>query len=128
MQFPHKWTSKKYVAVFAAISERSGCLLQMYKLGGAFRGEDISAFLVQLRRRAGKHKKLAVFWDNASIHNQPSSVTAPLHRIEVIKNAPYRPDLNGIEFFWKNIKFAYRKEVTRLRSHELEWDQEELVK
>ena len=55
-------------------------------------------------------------------------MTAPLHRIEVIKNAPYRPDLNGIEFFWQRIKCAYRKEITRLRSHGLSWDQVELVK
>ena len=128
LQVPHKWVNKKYVAVFAAISERSGCLLQMYKLGKAFNAEDIDGFLERLRLRAGKHKKLAVFWDNASIHNQPGLVTAPLHRIEVIKNAPYRPDLNGIEFFWQNIKIAYRKELTRLRSHDLPWDQEELVK
>ena len=35
-ELPRKWTTKKYLAVFAAISERSGCLLQMYKLGAAF--------------------------------------------------------------------------------------------
>ena len=55
-------------------------------------------------------------------------MTAPQLGIEVIKNAPYRPDLNGIEFFWQRIKFAYRKEITRLRSHDLSWDQVELVK
>ena len=125
---PHKWTSKKYVAVFAAISERSGCLLQMYKLGEAFKAKDIDDFLQQLRLRAGKHRKLAVFWDNASIHRAPGSVTAPQLGIEVIRNAPYRPDLNGIEFFWRSTKMAYRKEITRLRSQNIYWDQVELVK
>jgi len=46
----------------------------------------------------------------------------------VIWNAPYRPDLNGIEFFWGRLKMAYRKEITRLRSQRITWDQEELVK
>jgi len=55
-------------------------------------------------------------------------VTAPELGIEVIRNAPYRPDLNGIEFFWRNTKMAYRKEITRLRSQNIYWDQVELVK
>ena len=67
-QLPKKWSSKQYVAVFTGISERSGCYVQLYKIGGAFKASDIDGFLVQLRLRVGKHKKLAVFWDNASIH------------------------------------------------------------
>ena len=124
---PHRWTNRKYVAVFAAISEKSGCLLQMYKDGEAFRAEDIDDFLKRLRLRVGKHKKLAVFMDNASIHKRPGNETALKLGIKVIWNAPYRPDLNGIEFFWARLKVAYRKEVTRLRSLDLDWDQMELV-
>ena len=99
----------------------------MYKLGAAFDADDINNFLQQLRQRAGKHKKVAVFWDNARIHSKPGLVTAPQLGIEVIKNTPYRPDLNGIEFFWGRIKVAYRKELLRLRSHGIDWDQQELV-
>ena len=100
----------------------------MYKVGAAFKTPDINEFLEKLRARVGKHKKLAVFWDNASIHIRPGRETAPKFKIEVLKNAPYRPDLNGIEFFWGRIKKQYRKEITRLRSQHLEWDQETLVK
>ena len=128
MQVPHKWSNKKYVAVFAAISVKSGCGLQMYKVGKAFKADDIHKFLRHLRITIGKHKKIAVFWDNASIHSKPGSETASELKIEVIKNAPYRPDLNGIEFFWGRIKTYYRKEITRLRSQNLPWDQEKLVK
>ena len=124
---PKKWINKQYVAVFTAISERSGCYVQLYKVGAAFKAVDITEFLMQLRLRVGKHKKLAVFLDNASIHKTPARVTAPLLKIEVIWNAPYRPDLNGIEFFWGRIKHAYRKEITRLRSQQLDWDQLKLV-
>jgi hypothetical protein len=96
-KLPHKWSSKKYVAVFAAISELNGCYLQMYKLGAAFDGEDIADFLRRLRAKVGKHRKLAVFWDNASIHKKPAKEVAPGLKIKVIWNAAYRPDLNGIE-------------------------------
>ena len=126
-KLPHRWSSKKYVAVFAAISERSGCLLQMYKWGEAFNAKDIEDFLLRLRLRVGKHKPLAVFMDNVSIHKRPAKEAEDKHKIKVIWNAPYRPDLNGIEFFWGRIKRAYRKEVTRLRSQRLDWDQQELV-
>ena len=127
-QLPKRWSSKPYVAVFTGISERSGCYVQLYRVGGAFKAPDIDGFLQQLRLRVGKHRKLAVFLDNASIHKHPAAVTAPKHKIEVIWNAPYRPDLNGIEFFWGRIKMAYRKEITRLRSQNIYWDQVELVK
>jgi transposase len=114
--------------VFAAISEQSGCMAQMYKLGAAFKGDDVCQFLETLRAKVGKHKKLAVFWDNASIHKRPAREVAPALKIEVLWNAPYRPDLNGIEFFWHRVKQVYRKEVTRLRVLDQPWDQEVLVK
>lgn len=107
-RLPFKWSSKKYVAVFAAISERSGCALAMYKVGAAFKGDDIADFLTRLRARMGKHKKLAVFWDNAAIHARPAREVAPGLKIQVIWNAAYRPDLNGIEFFWGRVKRRYR--------------------
>ena len=124
---PYKWSSKKYIACFAAISVESGCAHQMYKAGAAFKTPDIEQFLKDLKRRMGRCVKVAVFWDNASIHIQPGKDAPARHKIEVIKNAPYRPDLNGIEFFWGRIKRLYRSEVTRLRGQNLEWSQMELV-
>lgn len=96
----------------------------MYKVGGAFKGDDIADFLMRLRAKIGKHKKIAVFWDNASVHLKPAKNVAPGLKIEVIWNAAYRPDLNGIEFFWRRVKHVYRKEITRLRAQQLEWDPE----
>ena len=116
---PHKWSNKKYVAVFAAISVESGCAHRIYSLGKAFKADDIGVFLQQLRAKVNKHRKIAVFMDNASIHKRPAREVAPGLGIEVIWNAPYRPDLNGIEFFWGRIKRMYRREITRLRSQNL---------
>jgi transposase len=100
----------------------------MYKLGEAFKGDDVADFLRRLRARMGKHKKIAVYWDNASIHRRPGSEVAPGLKIPVIWNAAYRPDLNGIEFFWRRVKGVYRSELTRLRAHQLDWDPEQLVR
>ena len=119
---PFKWSKKRYVAVFATISVENGCVLRMYKVGEAFKSPDIDEFLERLRSRMGPHKKIAVFWDNASIHKSPAKDALQKHKIEVVWNAAYRPDLNGIEFFWGRLKQAYRKEITRLRSQNLHWD------
>ena len=100
----------------------------MYRVRAAFKGDDVADFLRRLRAKMGKHKKLAVFWDNASIHSKPAKDVAPGLKIEVVWNAAYRPDLNGIEFFWGRVKQGYRKELTRLRAHQLDWDPEQLVK
>ena len=114
--------------MYAAISVDSGCLLQQYKLGAAFNGEDIADFLRRLRAKVGKHKKLAVFWDNASVHKPPAKEVAPGLKIAVVWNAAYRPDLNGIEFFCGRAKQLYRKAVSRLRVLDKDWDQEALVR
>ena len=42
--------------------------------------------------------------------------------IHIIRNVPYRADLNGCEFYWKECKHVYRKEVDRLRSFTYWWD------
>ena len=49
----------------------------MYKVGAGFNSEDIADFLMRLRAKVGKHKKIAVFWDNASIHKPPARDVAP---------------------------------------------------
>ena len=108
MSFPHKWSKKEYVAVFCGISIKEGCAVQKYNVGKAFNADDIHDFLRELRIRAQVRHKVAVFWDNASIHIAQANTTAPELKIKVIRNAPYRPDLNGIEFFWGRIKRFYR--------------------
>ena len=67
--------------------------------------------------------KWGVFMDNASIHNnQTIKDWFALKKIPLIWNSPYRPDLNGIEFFWRQAKLAYRKDLTELYSTKLEFD------
>ena len=65
--------------------------------------------------------------DNASIHKVPAKTIAKELDIEVIWNAAYRPDLNGIEFFWTQMKKLWRDRMTTLRVSREQWDQEALI-
>ena len=46
----------------------------------------------------------------------------------MIWNRPYRPDLNGIEFMWADIKKRYRQIVKYRRINGIDFDHMELVK
>ena len=116
-----------YIACFAAISVNEGCKHVIFKEGAAFKGEDICEFVQSLKWKVRRHDKIAVFWDNASIHHKPRKETCYDLGIPVIRNAPYRPDLNGIEFFWGHLKRLYRREVTKHRVQAEEWNQLKLV-
>ena len=58
----------------------------------------------------------------------PAKTTAKELDIEVIWNAAYRPDLNGIEFYWAKLKAEWRAEMTAIRVADADWDQETLMK
>lgn len=50
-----------------------------------------------------------VFVDNASIHKgEKTRAYAAANNIQLIYNVSYRPDLNGIEGFWREMKKIYR--------------------
>ena len=124
----YKWTWNRHVACYAAISVNEGCAHHTVKhCGKAVNGEDVWAFVQGLRGKLGAHKKMAVYWDNASVHHLAAR-SAPELGVEVIWNAPYRPDLNGIEFFWARLKSEYRARVTEFRVLNQDWDERQLVK
>ena len=39
--------------------------------------------------------------------------------IELVWNIPYRPDLMNVEVFWAEAKHRYRKELDRLKVHDI---------
>ena len=60
----------------------------------------------------GVFEEYAVFLDNASIHRSNvflKYLNEELPHVKVIYNVSRRPDLNGIERFWKEMKNNYRK-------------------
>ena len=69
-----------------------------------------------------------MFWDNAGIHRAARIQRFCLeHRIRLIKNAPHRPDLNGIEEIWGHAKQYYRKRITWHRANDIPFDNAKLV-
>lgn len=103
---PLVWDYKKiksleYVAVCALISANYGkafvdCKYDSYTIVSILR------VLNMAKKALPPGYKWGVFMDNASYHNN-GDVKAWFKKnsIPLIWNAPYRPDLNGIEFFWR---------------------------
>ena len=70
---------------------------------------DIVNVLTDLKTRWGKERKLAVFWDNASIHKaRVVKSKAQELDIELIFNLPYHSELMGITYLWVQAKNNYK--------------------
>ena len=61
-----------------------------------------------------KHRQVAVFWDNASIHKGRRVQEFIDHqpRLTSICNLEYEPELNGIETLWNSTKQKFIKALT----------------
>jgi hypothetical protein len=115
---PHRYMHANYVCCMAAISAQHGLRHAVYKYA-AYKAVDVVEFLKRLRELDGPQAKIAVFWDNASIHKAKVTkdrAADPDIDIKLIWNLPYRPDLNGIEFFWGDVKLHYRKKVLNMKA------------
>ena len=57
------------------------------------------------------NQNIAFFWDNASIHvgKEVGQYLKCNKGIRTIKNIPYEPENNGIEFVWAKMKYDFRK-------------------
>lgn len=124
---PGRFTAIKYLAVVAAISDKRGFITARMKLGQAFTREDMKLFFNDLRQRSTE--PFVVLMDNARIHVSELMLSwYRQERFTVLRNLPYRPDLMGIELFWKQLKVQYRVKVIQHLAAGREWNQERLVK
>jgi len=102
----------KMQAVMGAIS----CYHSNFKFivkGSYFNAEDTIHFLTKLRN-FHRHKRLCIFWDNASIH-VGKKVTAWLltqRNMVSVENPEYSPEFNGIETLWAYAKKRFRLLLT----------------
>lgn len=104
-----------YIAVYAAICSVRGLTMCDYKVGRAFKSDDFRDFLLQLRAVVDD-AEFAVYLDNASIHKSKLvRDAAAAHGIHLVFNLAYRPDLNGIEYFWARAKHHYRRMLLGLK-------------
>ena len=64
----------------------------------SFNAQDMVKILHAVRIAMGPNTKIAIFWDNASIHKSKCvKDTAKSLEVKLVYNIAYRPDLNGIE-------------------------------
>ena len=106
--------SPDYVAVCGLISARLGTVFMNCKYG-SFDNESIRKTLALVKRRLPQGHKWALFMDNATIHVHGNVMAwCETNGVPVVLNAKYRPDLMGIEFFWREAKNRYRHELTEM--------------
>ena len=80
----------------------SGISLEQHK---RFKAKDIVGALEDLKGRCDEKQKLAVFWDNASIHTaQIVKQKAKELKIKLVFNLPHRSELLGITYLWNDMK------------------------
>lgn len=121
-----RFVNNGYTACMAAIHADFGLVHAMY-LPRAFTKIDFEAFLRQMQlelHRLHSNRRIVVFIDNARIHD--AGMAAHLG-IELCFNLTYRPDLMGIEHYWRMAKIPYRKSILMHRANYTIFDNEALV-
>lgn len=96
---------------------------------GAFDNLAIRSTLILVKQNLPAGYKWALYMDNATIHGTDNVMDwCEKNDVPVTFNAKYRPDLMGIEFFWRLAKVAYRRELTELYVGGIPIDNLKLVK
>ena len=73
-------------------------------------------------------RRTVIMMDNARIHVSRENMSwYAMRDIKIIRNIPYRPDLMGIEVFWRLLKLKYRAWVTARLATGQFWDQQRLL-
>ena len=102
------------VSGFGFVSVELGEVLFRVSQQGSFKAEDLIACLYDIRKKHGQGE-LVFFGDNSRVHrNRRVFEAAAALNVLLLWNAPWRPDLNGIERVWRDCKRVYRQEVARL--------------
>lgn len=122
----------KHATVCAAISTNRGLRYAMVQ-DGAFDSKGFIRFVKRLLLRCNS-TKVALFLDNASYHKSSETYDwlmqyhhKPNVRLHWCYNAVSRPDLNGIELYWRLCKEVYRRRVTENLVMGNDWNNYDLV-
>jgi len=75
--------------------------------------EIFASFLKQTSIKM-KGKPFAIFMDNLGVH-RTHMVRDVMENLGIIPiyGAPYRPEYNGIEYYWAQVKAIYRKKLLK---------------
>jgi hypothetical protein len=123
VKVPTRFPDAKQIKYVAAICEETGLLCTDWS-EKAFKGRDMVRLLGNIRKIFDNGEGVTVFWDGASIH-KAVIVREAARRLNItcVLNAPYRPDLNGIELLWRRAKIKYYQKVdARKVSGECRWN------
>lgn len=128
-QITKKYLNQPKIVVLGAISKLYGNV--HYQFGEfSFKTADVINFLQGLRKKYIAGQKLAVFWDNCSIHlSWFLKEWLKLHDpdLQLVYNIAYRPDLNGIESLWLDCKTRYRARLDNYKANCIEFQHQALV-
>jgi transposase len=95
-----------------SINSITGDIIIHLNDGSFFNSEATIEFIKDIIEE-NKNKKIALFWDNASIHKSSKTKAFLIdHNIKSILNVPYKPDYNAIENVWAEAKKEFRKQMT----------------
>lgn len=118
----HRYGQGPYIAVYAAICAERGMVYWEHRAGAAFKGGDIIEFLWQIKCSCALDQ-FGIFCDNASVHKTPDVKRwCEDNGVTMIYNLEYRPDLNGIEYFWAVAKHKYRTKLLEEKAHLRKYD------
>ena len=118
------------ISVCCAISETYGSICNLYREDSYFDSSHMCELLQSIRDKLGPHAKIAMFWDNASMHR--SQVTRQFAAgadidIHLVFNIRYRCDLQPVEKVFRHAKHAYAKELEHHKAHNHPWQQLDTV-
>ena len=95
-----------------SINSTSGDIVMHLNNGSFFNSKATIEFIKDLIEE-NKNKKIALFWDNASIHKSSKTKAFLInHNIKSIFNVPFKLDYNAIENVWAEAKKEFRKKIT----------------
>ena len=99
-----------------SINSNTGDMVLHLNDGSFFNSEGTIEFIKDLIEE-NKDKKIALFWDNASIHKSIKTKSFLINNnIKAIFNVSFKPDYNAIENVWAEAKKEFRKQLTIMKS------------
>ena len=112
LKIPEISRDRKKVGVMGSINSITGDIIMHLNDGSFFNSEATIEFIKDIIEQ-NKNKKIALFWDNASIHKSSKTKAFLIdNNIKSILNFPYNPDNNAIKNVWAEAKKKFRKQMT----------------
>ena len=116
-----------YVSCLAAATAQDGFIHYMTKERAGIKKEDVIVFLKTLKKNSPSHN-IVVFCDNGSCFTaNDTKYAANDLGVTILYNLPYRPDFNGMENVWRQVKAHYRNKIVAHLCSGVSWKNSDLV-